>query len=289
VKLLYGIFVCLLVVSSVFASAKQNNLTKAEATALINLTQESLYEAAHAGDAIDCVPCKEQIEKERKSGAACSGLLYKILTVKPKQEKGPSLAVNASYTVDAKPTPPPKQYDPRVWAIVNDPSVKPEDRLDPDFVQELLESGAASILPNDKFKQFYKNAGDSSFVGRPDGQFIITGKRMKELEDESGKDPAKMEKLLAILPKGAWTSQEAQPLLKVEIIDAIDFKPTMPTKEMSGSNDNYVPNGKVKYPGTGRDVNECVLFEVPKKRIRIVDFKTGVEVYPNPPKNGATK
>jgi hypothetical protein len=75
-------------------------------------------------------------------------------------------------------------------------------------------------------------------VGRPDGQFMTSAKNMNKLINKTGGDPVQLGQKLGI---DNWTSNTK--LIRMDVVDPLNYNPRMPSASMNGSNNLFKPGG----------------------------------------------
>jgi hypothetical protein len=100
-------------------------------------------------------------------------------------------------------------------------------------------------------------------VGRPDGQFMTTGKQMNKLLQETGGDIAKINKKLGT------TFDEADELIRVDVKAPLNYNARNPNSGMSGANAEFVEGGN-----TSGGVSEVVTDQIPAVDLKISNVTT---------------
>lgn len=111
--------------------------------------------------------------------------------------------------------------------------------------------GGSYLIGDDNYSRFVSGHND---IGRPDGQFMIPSNQMDELLTNYSNDPREWERQL-----GLWEgSLGNEDIRRVDVYNPHDYEPRLPTSDLSGSNEKFIPGGKT--PG-GQD--ECVINQFP--------------------------
>jgi len=130
------------------------------------------------------------------------------------------------------------------------------DAIDPAFLEE-LRGGGSFLLRDDQFAAYIENAPASQLIGREDGQFITSAAHMNHAIDTTGGDPVLLGELLGIPSWSADTS-----LVRIDVLDPLNYNPRLPSSTLSGANPLYVPGGL-----TSGGVPEVVIDQVPASQI----------------------
>jgi filamentous hemagglutinin len=101
-----------------------------------------------------------------------------------------------------------------------------------------FDGGASYLVSKAAFDRFSKGKDN---VGRPDGQFVMSGKQLDALLLKADGDLALIEKELGI-PEGSWQGQE---FVRIDIPDPRSLSLRLPDGNESGANDLWVPGGKL--------------------------------------------
>jgi hypothetical protein len=115
----------------------------------------------------------------------------------------------------------------------------------PPWLAQELEGGGSWLMTEEQFTFYAKGART---IGRVDGQFMISARRMNQLIHETGGDPVQLGKRLGIRSWGPETR-----LIRMDASDPLRFNPRASTRSMSGANSLYRPGGF-----TSGGVPECV-------------------------------
>lgn len=111
--------------------------------------------------------------------------------------------------------------------------------------------GGSYLISDKNYAQYIEGAES---IGRPDGQFMIPANQMNELLAKHSDEPREWERQLG-LEKGSLGDSNIH---RVDVYNPQDYNPRLPTEDMSGANDKFIPGGKT--PG-GQD--ECVINQFP--------------------------
>lgn len=111
--------------------------------------------------------------------------------------------------------------------------------------------GGSYLLSNNAYEDYVQG---NELIGRPDGQFLAPSNQMDNLLSNYPNDPREWEHQLG-LNEGSLGNEGIR---RVDVYNPHDYEPRLPTKDLSGANDRFIPGGKT--PG-GQD--ECVINRFP--------------------------
>jgi len=137
----------------------------------------------------------------------------------------------------------------------------PAAKIAPAFLQE-LEGGGSWLMTEE---QYYLYAKDAPIVGRADGQFLTSAARMNELLSSTNVDPVLLGEKLGV---SGWSSDTS--LVRVDVLDPLNYSPRLPDSALSGSNTMFRPGG-LTYGG----VPEVVIDPVPGSQIWATPLRPG--------------
>ena len=119
-------------------------------------------------------------------------------------------------------------------------------------VHKDFKSGASFLMTGDAYDFFGRG---KSHLGRPDGQFVAPTNQINDLLKKSKGDISVIEKGLGI-PSGEWANKGG--LYKIDIPKPSEHNLRLPTSNLSGANELFIPGGT-----TSGGIAEAVVNQVP--------------------------
>ena len=111
--------------------------------------------------------------------------------------------------------------------------------------------GGSYLLSNNAYEDYVQG---KQLIGRSDGQFMTPSNQMDSLLQNYPNNPREWESQLG-LKEGSLGNADIR---RVDVFNPNDYEPRLPTQNLSGANDKFIPGGKT--PG-GQD--ECVINQFP--------------------------
>jgi RHS repeat-associated protein len=129
-------------------------------------------------------------------------------------------------------------HDPMQWVdplgLAGCPKGSGESRIPARFKKD-LKGGGSWLMTEEQYLAYAKGR---RMVGRPDGQFMTSAKNMNKLINKTGGDPVQLGQKLGI---DNWTSNTK--LIRMDVVDPLNYNPRMPSASMNGSNNLFKPGG----------------------------------------------
>ncbi len=117
-----------------------------------------------------------------------------------------------------------------------------------------LKGGGSYLLTAEQFEEFVQGR---TLIGRLDGQFMTSARRMNNLIYERGGDPVLLGKKLGV---NKW-KQETD-LIRIDVLDPLSFNPRLPESSMGGANSLFRQGGV-----TSGGVLELVTDQLPSQNV----------------------
>jgi hypothetical protein len=102
------------------------------------------------------------------------------------------------------------------------------------FMQEL--EGGGSLLMTQE--QYVLHAKGQPMIGRPDGQFMTSAKRMNQILATEGDDTVAISRALGL---NDWTADTRG--VRMDVLDPLRFRPRLPSRTMKGANASFKAGG----------------------------------------------
>lgn len=116
------------------------------------------------------------------------------------------------------------------------PKLPISKKLPTSLIKE-FESGGSWIMTEEYYNRHFLG---KEIIGRSDGQFMTSSKKLNWALKESNGDIHKLEKLCAT---EGW---QGKTLYRIDIKNPLDYNPRLPHSGLSGANENFIPGGITK-------------------------------------------
>ena len=105
------------------------------------------------------------------------------------------------------------------------------------IIAKEFENGGSWIMNERTYDRYFVQ---ENYIGRSDGQFMISRSAMDRALLETGGDAAKLEELLGL------SNLQGKKLYRIDAKNPLDYNPRLPHKGLSGANEHFVQGGLTK-------------------------------------------